>query len=138
MISTMRLFVLIAGLCAAAISCSSDTPAAPDTPFDVNLVLAIGETQPVAGSALRVRFDAVLGDSRCPGDALCILGGDAIVQITVLPDGSKTVTFELHTGDMQPAHYNNVTIALVQLSPYPFVSNPIDPRSYRAKLRLTR
>ena len=131
-------FVLIAMLCAAASSCSSDTPAAPDTPFDVMVVLAPGETQTVTGSTLRVRFDAVLNDSRCPGDALCILGGDAIVQITILPDGSTAAIYELHTGDMQPAHYNNVTITLVQLVPYPFVSNPIDPRAYRAKLRLTR
>lgn len=132
----MRLLAVIVALC--ALSCSSDTPASPDTPFDVTIVLAPGETKPVTGSALRVRFDAVLGDSRCPADALCIQGGDAIVRITVLPAGTTGATYDLHTGDMQPVRANNVTIALVQLSPYPFVSNPIDPRSYRATLRLTR
>src|SRR5581483_606531 len=101
-------FALVAVLCAAAVSCSSDTPSSPDTPFDVTIVLAPGEAKPVAGSALRVRFDGVVGDSRCPGDALCIQGGDAIVQITVLPDGTTGAAYELHTGNMQPGRSNNV------------------------------
>lgn len=43
-------------------------------------MLAPGQSVSV-DSALRRRFVAVIGDSRCRGDALCITGGDAIVRI---------------------------------------------------------
>ena len=41
--------------------------------------LAPGQAATVEGSPVRVLFLRVSGDSRCPADALCVLGGDAIV-----------------------------------------------------------
>jgi hypothetical protein len=39
---------------------------------------------------------------------------------------------------MQPARYGDLTIALVELAPYPFSSRTIEPDEYRATLRVTR
>lgn len=86
---------------------------------------------------MSIRFNGVTGDSRCPADAVCVQGGDAIVNLTATSSGG-TRELELHTGNMAPVQHDGVTIALVQLSPYPFSSGPIAPGDYRATLRATR
>ena len=107
------------------------------TPVDQQVVLAPGQSASIT-SDVSVRFNGVSGDSRCPGDALCILGGDAIVAVTITA-GRSTADRDLHTGNMQPVTHDGVRIDLVQLEPYPFSSlGPIDPASYRATLRVTR
>lgn len=115
-------------------ACNESSPTGPTAQ---EVVLAPGETAAFPAGALRVRFDRVTGDSRCPADAVCILGGDAIVRIAIL-DGTSSREDELHTGSMAPVHYGTWTIALVNLSPYPFSGQPIDPATYRATLRLSR
>jgi hypothetical protein len=88
---------------------------------------------------LRVQFVEVTGDSRCPADAVCITGGDALVHIRV-SDGSSASTYELHTGDLSRASivHGSVKIALVELQPYPFSSRTIAPGDYRATLTASR
>jgi hypothetical protein len=39
---------------------------------------------------------------------------------------------------MRPVKHGDLTIELVQLSPYPFSSRTIQPDEYRATLRVTR
>src|SRR5262245_3182078 len=134
-----RVAVLASLLAIATLTaCSSDRPGAPTGPVNAQVVLAPGQSADVAGAGIRLRFVAVMGDSRCPGDALCIQGGDAIVQIEVLPTGggSGLTSYNLHTGSMQPVRHDDLTIALVELMPYPFSSlPPIRPSDYRATLR---
>jgi hypothetical protein len=102
-----------------------------------DFVLAPGSTATIEGASLSVRFDGVSGDSRCPADAFCIQGGDAIVRVTATSDrGARQ--YELHTGSMQPVQHDGITITLVQLSPYPFSSRTIAPGEYRATLRVAR
>ena len=120
-----------------AVACS-DSPAAPSGPVDEQVTLAPGQTTAVSNTSFQLRFVGVSGDSRCPADALCIQGGDAIVQIDVLPAAGSNTRYELHTGNNQPARHGSYVISLVELSPYPFSSRPISPDDYRAKLRITR
>jgi hypothetical protein len=87
--------------------------------------------------ALSIRFNGVTGDSRCPADAICIQGGDAIVSLTTTSIRG-TRSLELHTGTMAPVQHDELTISLVRLEPYPFSSGPIEPNDYRATLRVTR
>jgi hypothetical protein len=70
----------------------------PTVPLDTRFTLAPGETAGIEGAGIRVRFNAVDGDSRCPADVLCIQGGDARVQISVLSSDGQT-DYELHTGE---------------------------------------
>jgi len=130
----MRLaLVLIAvGLTA----CTTDAPTTPG-PVDVRVVLAQGETVAIAAAEIQIRFQGVLGDSRCPADAVCIQGGDAIVRIDIIA-GAASSTHDLHTGDMKPVRHGDLTIALENLSPYPFSNRTIAPGEYRATLRVTR
>src|SRR5712691_89624 len=103
-------------------------------------MVGVGETADVPGASIRIRFQGVMGDSRCPADVVCIQGGDALVRIDVLPteNPGPSVTYELHTGNMRPVEHAGLTIALVQLSPYPFSSRSVSPGEYRATLRVGR
>ena len=66
-----------------AIACSS--PSGPTARLDENFVLAPGDSARVSGTDVSIRFIGVQSDSRCPADAVCIQGGDAIVRVEVLP-----------------------------------------------------
>lgn len=131
----MRTVMVAAALLLSA-ACSR-SPSEPGRPVDVRLVLAPGQVADIGGASAQIRFDRVTGDSRCPADALCVLGGDALVAVTVVQSGEGT-EYVLHTGDMKPARHRDLTIALEQLQPYPFSAHPIDPSDYRATLRITR
>jgi hypothetical protein len=108
----------------------------PNEPVDLRVVLAPGNVAGVGGAT--IRFEGVTSDSRCPGDAICVWAGDAIVRVVVSASGSSS-TYELHTADLKPAQDRGVTVKLEELSPYPFASlGPIKPADYRATLRITR
>ena len=118
-------------------ACSGANPVAPG-PVSRQVTLAPGQTATISEAAIAVRFEGVSGDSRCPGDAICIQGGDALVHIDVVPSGGTARSYTLHTGDMRPVAHGDLTIALVELAPYPFSSRPIDPADYRATIRVSR
>ncbi len=133
----MRLLALLVFV-AMLSGCGADSPSAPSGPVNVQVVLAPGQTADVANAAIRIRFVGVMGDSRCPLGVFCIQGGDAIVRVDVLSTSGGQATFDLHTGSLQPARYGDLTIELVELTPYPFSSGPIAPGDYRATLKITR
>jgi hypothetical protein len=108
-------------------------------PLNERFTLTPGEAAAIQGTPLHVQFVRVTGDSRCPADAVCIQGGDAVVHIRVF-DGSRAGEYELHTGDSRRAAavHGDVRVELVQLDPYPFSSRTIDPSEYRATLVVQR
>jgi hypothetical protein len=117
-------------------SCAAKGPTGAPGPLDVQVVLAVGETAEVQGAA-RLRFQGVPADSRCPADAFCIQAGDATVRIEVL-SAAPAATYDLHTGNVGTVTHAELTIALVQLAPYPYSTRAIRPEEYRATLRITR
>ncbi len=134
---SLRSVCLFASILFVSSACKPDTPAAPSSPVNQQVVLAPGGTTAVPGGAT-IRFENVTADSRCPGDAICVWAGDAIVRVSVSSLGGAS-TYELHTVDQKPAQHGDLTIALETLTPYPFASlGPIKPADYRATLRVTR
>jgi hypothetical protein len=126
--------IIIAAVLALA-GCTSSL--APTTPFNKEVTVAAGQTVSVV-EGVSVHFVSVTGDSRCPGDAICITGGDAVVTMRV-KNADDDTRIELHTGSMQPAKAGNLTVELLQLMPYPFSSlPPIKADDYRATVRVTR
>jgi hypothetical protein len=121
-----------------ATGCDEKAPTGPTVPMNQPFTLAPGETASIEGMSLRVQFLRVSGDSRCPADAVCIQGGDALVHIRVSGDGSSQ--YELHTGDESRAAITHAgfRIELTNLQPYPFSSRTIQPDEYRAMLRVSR
>jgi hypothetical protein len=122
-----------------ATACGGSSPTAPGIPLEQRFTLAPGETAAIDDTSLRVQFLQVTNDSRCPADAICILGGDALVHIRAQTGGTASA-YELHTGDGSrgAVTHSGFHIALVDLQPYPFSSRQIQPGDYRATLRVSR
>jgi hypothetical protein len=129
-----------------ASACDEKSPVGPTVPLNQQFTLSPGEAAVVEGTvegtvgstALRVEFIRVSGDSRCPADAICIQGGDALVHVRISGGGSGE--YELHTGDLSRAAVTHAgfRVELVDLQPYPFSSRTIQPDEYRATLTATR
>jgi hypothetical protein len=129
-----------AALCLlTATACDETSPTIVSALVDQRFTLAQGEVAIVAGTGVRLQFVTVTGDSRCPADAVCILGGDAIVHVRVF-EGDSPRDYELHTGDSRRATvvHGAFRIGLVELQPYPFSSRAIRSDEYRATLVVTR
>ena len=124
-------------LLVATLSGCTGSPGAPTAALRDEFVLAPGATSTLSDGSARITFTGVTGDSRCPADAMCIQGGDAVVHIEVAGSSGRR-THELHTGSMAPVTHDGLTITLVQLMPYPFSSRPFPPDEYRATLLVTR
>jgi hypothetical protein len=132
-------FLLICLLCVTG--CDENSPIGPTPSLNERFTLAPGEVARIGDVDLRLEFVRVSGDSRCPADAVCIQGGDAIVQLRASDDdGGDSTLLGLHTGDASQASavYRQARITLVELQPYPFSSRTIAPDEYRATLRVTR
>lgn len=133
-----KLLILACACLLLGTGCDNETTVGPSVPLNQQFTLAPGQTAAVAGTPLRVQFLRVTGDSRCPADALCIQGGDALVHVRAA--GGGAAEYELHTGDQNRASaaHAGFRIELVNLQPYPFSSRTIQPDEYRAALRVSR
>ena len=134
----MRAALLVLCLLGAT-ACDENSPTGPTVPLDERFTLAPGDVGVVEGADVRLRFVRVSGDSRCPADAVCILGGDALVHVLVI-DANGADEYELHTGDSDRAavSHGGLRVTLIELQPYPFSSRTIAPAEYRATLIVTR
>ena len=131
----MRLALLLA--CCVSLAACDESVTGATTPLNTEFTLAPGQAMVIDRASLTVRFNSISGDSRCPADAICIQGGSADVLVTAIGDRS-TRDYVLRTGDMKPVQHEDLTIALVQVAPYPFSSKAIQPDEYRVTLRVTR
>ena len=111
----------------------SGSPTEPDRvqsnqPFE----LGVGQTA-VTADGLRIRFDSVRSDSRCPMDALCIRAGEAVLAVTLSLPGEPAASRDLQTVPAQSqTSYSRFTITLSQLQPYPRSDRQIQPHDYIA------
>ena len=119
-----------------AVGCSS--PTQPDRvpkgePFD----LRVGQSA-LTTDDLRIRFDAVRSDSRCPMNAICVRAGEAIIALTLSRTGEAAVGRELDTTPARAtATYLNFRITLSQLQPYPRTDRQIQPGDYVGTFMVT-
>ena len=131
----------VLGLCLClflATACDETNPAGPTVRVHRRFVLAPGQVTSIDGTVVRVQFEEVTSDSRCPINAVCVRAGDAVVIIRVF-DESGSSRYELHTTDgVRSATHRQVSIEVVDLQPYPFAGRPTDPSAYRATFKATR
>lgn len=107
--------------------------ATPSTDFD----LAMGASAIIEGSPLRIHFDSVPEDSRCPINVVCVWEGNATVRLS-LDSAAKTQTIDLRTSGGAPTvQAFGHTIALRALRPVPTTSAQPRRDPYVATLRVT-
>lgn len=132
-----RLLCLAAAAALAALAaCSAartEMPtAAPDADFD----LAVGDSVRIQDSRLRVHFDSVTEDSRCPTDVQCVWAGNATVRL-VVDSAEQSAVVTLRTSVQQPSAVFGRAIELRGLRPQRTSGTPPPYRQYVATLRVS-
>lgn len=102
--------------------------------------LRTGESAQTRDGALRIGFDGVTADSRCPKGEQCIVAGDATARVWLQRGSGPKETRELHTatGTTQSVRVLDQVVRLVRLDPFPVTGKAIPKTDYVATLRLGR
>jgi hypothetical protein len=120
--------VLVAALQAA--------PARPELerPFEVK------PAEVVTIEGLRITFEGVSEDSRCPTGVQCAWAGDATAAFILEKPPAVSEHRTLHTNARfaRQVDYDAFVVKLVELEPYPKEGATIAPADYRATLVVTR
>ena len=88
------------------------------------------------GTVFEVGFQALLGDSRCPEDVVCVWEGEGRVELGVTLGDGPTRPFELSTRAPQRITEAGYEITLVALDPYPVSTGQQPPQNYVVRLRI--
>jgi hypothetical protein len=96
----------------------------------------------IGGDTIRLCFDSLISDSRCPANAICVWAGSALAKFSLTKNGEST-SFNLAT--LKYGSYNKDTVIMgykiefVNLSPYPgTVSTPVPADRIKAEIKITR
>ena len=108
-------------------------PTQPDAILGQPFEVRAGATAELP-DGIRLTFDSVLSDSRCPIDAICIRAGEAVIAITLSSAGSVAAEFDLQTDppDRRSAIYSGHSITLTALQPFPRSDRQFQPADYVA------
>lgn len=119
-----------------AVACSTG-PAGPNAQQNGRdeIVIRYGETVVVPGTILEVGFSALVGDSRCPSDVLCIWEGEGTVELGISAGDGPTVLYEVTVGET--VYHAGHSFTLVKLEPYPISTRPHVPEDYVVHLRVS-
>ena len=137
-----NLFVILISVTAMAHSCSksSDKRLAEGT---LELKLHESASGNLNGDNFKLSFDAVISDSRCPANAMCIWQGAATATFSVTKN-EQIHRFNLSTITMEPNYKKDTTISgykieFIHLLPYPGTFTPPAPdNQIKAELKITK
>ena len=98
-------------------------------------VIRASESVRIAGTELTVGFRRVVGDSRCPLDAICVVEGGAGVELALF--GSEA-TDPVLVATPFPRTWSDgrYEVTAIHLDPQPLAGRAIDPQTYRVRLRV--
>jgi hypothetical protein len=109
----------------------------------IELKLSDCESGLIEGDDMKLCFDKVVSDSRCPANAVCIWQGAATATFSFTKN-KDTHHFNLSTITMKPNYTRDTVIAgykieFINLSPYPgTVADPIPDSQRKAELKITK
>ena len=98
------------------------------------IAVRLGQTAVLTRERLRIKFNSVVGDSRCPTGVTCVWEGDAEIQLVVNRANDAASTLRLHTNQRfaQQELYQGYAITLLNLAPYPRSGTQHRPDDYIA------
>jgi hypothetical protein len=131
---------LLLGAIVAVGMCGQPRPFDPE--IDVTLgepfTLRVEQTAEVSGTPLRLFFEEVLEDSRCPIDAVCVWQGNARLSLRAELAGGEPAQLLLNTGlEPRAAPANGYRVTLENVQPAPRSGRSIASGDYVATLRVT-
>ena len=103
--------------------------------------LGAGYTAVIGQDVLRVGFDEVAADSRCPRLVVCVQAGDVQVAVTVASTGQRPTSYILGGAtdsegmlfETAEIMHDGFSVRLLQVAPYPqHPDAPISPQEYIA------
>ena len=109
----------------------------------IELKLSDCESGSISGDDLKLCFERVVTDSRCPANAVCVWQGAATATFSFTKNGDIH-RFDLSTITMQPNYTKDTVIAgykieFINLSPYPgTIAEPIPDSQRKAELKITK
>jgi hypothetical protein len=106
-------------------------------PLNQEFEIKVGEKVLVEG--LRLSFEAVTEDSRCPVDVTCVWAGNAKVLLKLSRLRRRPAQLKLNTG-LEPRHlpYDGFDVKLIGISPSRKKAERIKRGDYVARLVVTR
>ncbi len=109
------------------------SPTQPDrVPRGEPFTLRVGQSA-LTTDDIRIRFDTVRSDSRCPSDVNCVRAGEAVIAVTLSHAADTPAGRELDTTPQRSSTgFENVTITLSSMQPYPRSDRQIAPGDYLA------
>lgn len=131
----MRHLSLVLILLTAACSGAPAGPNAQQRGID-ELAIPYGASVGVPGTVLELGFQALLGDSRCPSDVVCIWEGEGRVLLGLTLGDGPTVPVELNTRGSRTVTHGGYGVTLLELAPYPVSTQPQVPEHYVVRVRV--
>jgi len=130
----MRYLKVLPILLAAACSTGPGGPSTQQTGKD-EVDIRYGESITLRGTTLEIGFQAVLADSRCPSDVVCVWEGEGKVELGLTFGDGPTMPVALL--EHATVTHGGYTITLVRLDPYPISTRPHVPEDYVVHLRVS-
>jgi hypothetical protein len=135
---TSTIFSLLLLFTAAAAPPQPAT-APKEAALNAEFEVRVGRQVTIRSEGLRIDFNAVVEDSRCPQGVQCVWAGNAKVLLRLSKAGRRAASMRLNTGmDPRQADYRGYEVKLVGLEPYPQKDVPVKKKWYVAKLIVTR
>lgn len=121
-------------------ACSLADPAPPasgmsDQPVPPGHVFTLRPGDVARGGGMRVGFEAVLSDSRCPKGERCITAGEATVRVWLQSGGGPRIPRVLRL-DPSGAKATDADVQLLRLDPYPVSGRATAASDYSAVIVL--
>lgn len=106
--------------------------------FEKQFDIKYDETITNNSDNLKIKFDDVVNDNRCPKEAKCVWAGNAEVKFTLVSEsGSESI--KLNTNIAPKDHKaSGYSIALKHLAPSKSVAAPLKKKDYVATLVISK
>jgi hypothetical protein len=100
--------------------------------------LRVGQQVSLDNDALRISFEAVAEDSRCPAQVTCVWAGNGRVSLRVTTADQSTTVSVNTTLEPRTVLVRGYQVSLERLDPQPVTTDRVSQDRYVAQLKVTR